>query len=107
MTDNVHYLEERFRSIEREQLKHGGGNDGGSGLEKRVEKLENTMTDVQARLVRIESKLDFIATKADQAELAGSIHKAMNEQTWKFIGAATGLAGLFAAISFGLARALA
>ncbi|MDV5862025.1 hypothetical protein QM298_14170 [Pseudomonas mendocina] len=79
---------------------------GGEELEKRVEKLETAMADVQVRLIRVESKLDLVATKADLAQLQGDMFKAMNEQTWKFIGAATGMSALFAAIAFGLARAL-
>ena len=86
----------------------GGGNEPpeGSQLEKRVEKLEATMADVQVRLIRVESKLDLVATKTDLAQMQGEMFKAMNEQTWKFIGTATGMAALFAAIAFGLASAL-
>lgn len=51
-------------------------------------------------------RLDLVATKADLAQLQSEMFKAMNEQTWKFIGAATGMSALFAAIAFGLARAL-
>lgn len=92
-----------------EQGGGGGGPPGGSPLEARVEKLESTITDVQIRMIRLESKLDafsdHVSTKADLSELSASFQKSLNEQTWKFIAAATGLAGLFAAISFGLARA--
>ncbi|MGP9826873.1 hypothetical protein ACT048_20580 [Ectopseudomonas khazarica] len=80
--------------------------NGGASVEKRVEKLEGTMADVQVRLIRVESKLDLIATKENLAQLQGEMFKALNEQTWKFIGAATGLSALFATIAFGLARAL-
>lgn len=87
---------------------HTGGSEppGDNPLEKRVEKLETATADVQVRLIRVESKLDLVATKADMAQLQGEMFKAMNEQTWKFIGAATGMSALFAAIAFGLARAL-
>lgn len=90
---------------------HTGGSDGGgSDLEKRLEKLETTVADVQIRLIRIEAKFealdDKMATKADLHDLAASFHKSMNEQTWKFLGGATGLAAVFSAIAFGLARAL-
>lgn len=73
----------------------GGGNPpGGNDVEARIAKLENTVNDVQVRLVRIETRLEQTATKSDMHELAVSFHKAMNEQTWKFIAAATGLAAL-------------
>lgn len=87
---------------------HTGGSEppGDTPLEKRVEKLETAMADVQVRLIRVESKLDLVTTKADLAQLQGEMFKAMNEQTWKFIGAATGMSALFAAIASGLARAL-
>lgn len=79
---------------------------GDDQLEKRVERLETAMADVQVRLIRVESKLDQVATKADLSDLKGDLFKAMNEQTWKFVAAATGMSALFATIAFGLARAL-
>ena len=89
----------------REGRHTGGGNPpGGDDVEKRVEKLETTISDVQLRLIRIETRLetvdDRMATKADLHELTATFHKTMNEQTWKFIGAATALA----AIAFTAAR---
>lgn len=90
----------------------GGGNNNGSGnppggseMERRVEKLEATVSDVQVRLIRIESRLEStaerMATKADIHELATTLFKAMNDQTWKFIGVATALAGIaFTAAKF-------
>jgi hypothetical protein len=85
----------------------GGGNPpGGGNVEARVAKLEATMSDVQVRLIRIESSLEHMATKADLHEMATTFHKAMNEQTWKFLAGATGMSALFATIAFGLARVL-
>ncbi|WP_158664156.1 hypothetical protein [Pseudomonas syringae group genomosp. 3] len=79
-------------------------------MEKRVERLEATMSDVQVRLVRIEAKFESIedrmATKADLHEMAVAFHKSMNEQTWKFLAGATGMAALFSAVAFGLARSM-
>ncbi len=71
-------------------------------MEKRVEALEKAIPDIRERLVRVETKVDVIeknmATKADLEALRGSIaadfHKSINDQTWKFIGVATALAGL-------------
>lgn len=77
----------------------GGGNPpGGNDMEKRVDKLEQAVYDIQIKMVKIDSRLDNVeqqmATKADLHELSVNLHKAMNEQTWKFIGVATVLAGL-------------
>ncbi len=111
--DKVRYLKDTYREqseaihlAEEIGKKGGGGPPGSDDLEKRVEKLESTMADIQVRLIRVESKLDSTATKADLSELAKEFHKSMNEQTWKFLAGATGLAGLFSAVAFGLARAL-
>lgn len=77
-------------------------------MERRVEKLEATISDVQIRLIRIESKFesieDHMATKADLHEVAVAFHKSMIEQTWRFLAGATGMAALLSAIAFGLAR---
>ncbi|MDG9858504.1 hypothetical protein N7403_32050 [Pseudomonas nitroreducens] len=88
----------------------GGGNPpGDSELERRVEALEKVLPDLRERLVRVETKLDSMeknmATKADLDVLKGSIatdmRKALNDQTWRFIGVAGALAGLaFTAAKF-------
>lgn len=75
-------------------------------MEKRVEKIESVMSEIQVRLIRVEAKLDASAMKSDLSELAAAFHKSMNEQTWKFLAGATGMAALFSATAFGLARAL-
>lgn len=89
----------------------GGGNPpGGNDVDARVAKLESAITDVQLRLVRIETRLesvdDRMATKADLQEAVATLYKAMNEQTWKFIAGATAMAGVIAAVVFGMARLL-
>lgn len=95
---------------ERDRLRKGGDGNGappgGNDMEKRVERLEATVTDVQVRLVRIETRLEQTATKADLNELATSFHKSMNEQTWKFLGGASGLAALFSAIAVAATKLL-
>ena len=73
-------------------------------MQKRLEKIESALADFQLRLIRVESKLDSTATKADISRLAASFHRSVTEQTWKFITVAIGMSGLFAAFSFGLAR---
>ncbi|SOS36022.1 putative membrane protein [Pseudomonas syringae group genomosp. 3] len=96
--------------IRRQDDTSSGSPPGGGDLEKRVERLEATMSDVQVRLVRIEAKFESIedrmATKADLHEMAVAFHKSMNEQTWKFLAGATGMAALFSAVAFGLARSM-
>lgn len=105
---------------------HTGGNGGGgSDMDARVTALEKTTQDIREKLVRIEARLDHmessIATKVDIANLAAkddlssfvrasskdiqdlavSFQKSINEQTWKFVGVATGLAAIaFTAAKF-------
>ncbi|QNR42573.1 hypothetical protein [Pseudomonas syringae] len=108
MNDSVRYLRDEYKALDAAGSGKKGGGDppGGDGMEKRVEKIESTISDIQIRLIRVESKLDSAATKADLSELASQFHKSMNEQTWKFLAGATGMAGLFSAVAFGLARSL-
>jgi len=88
----------------------GGGRDniggenppGGGELEKRVEALEKVLPDIRERLARVETKVDQIektmATKADLDILRGAIstdlHKAIGDQTWRFITVSCVLAGI-------------
>ncbi len=86
----------------------GGGNEPpeGSQLEKRVEKLESTIIDVQLRLVRIEARLESTATKADIETVNTKIQEMGRTMIQWAVGSAVGMSALFAAIAFGLARAL-
>lgn len=78
----------------------GGGNEppGGSQLEKRVEKLEGTIFDVQLRLVRIETRLESIenngATKADIEGVNTKIEAMGRTMIQWAVGSAIILAGL-------------
>lgn len=91
----------------------GGNRTGGrqppqsSRLEKRVDKLEeklNTVSlDLQVSLGRIEVRLDQTVNKADLHEMGSYLHKALNEQTWKFIAVALSMSALCATVAFGLA----
>lgn len=94
-------------------------------METRVAALEKAIPDIRERLVRVEMRLSSIesimATKADLAaiatkddlngfvrasgkdiqDLAVSFQKSLNEQTWKFVSVATGLAAIaFTAAKF-------
>ena len=91
---------------------HTGGSEppGDNPLEKRVEKLEGTIVDVQLRLVRIETRLESVgATMATHSDIAGLETKLSELETrmikW-FVGTAFAMVGLAATISFGLARLL-
>lgn len=92
---------------------HTGGSgtgNGGDNLEARVVALEKSSLEIRERLIRVETKLEGIektmATKADLSDMAASFHKAMTEQTWKFLAGATSMSALFATIAFGLAHFL-
>lgn len=106
---NVSLLQARFAELQRENdtLRKkgdtgGGPPPGGSDMEKRIEKLEQAIPDIRERLVRVETRLESIektmATKADLDVLKGAIstdlHKAIGEQTWRFITVACVLAGI-------------
>lgn len=74
----------------------GGSGGGGDMLGARVDRLESDMRDVRDRLARIEVRLDwFQSTFA----LKDDLHKEMNLQTWRIIGAMVAIAGLAVAIS--------
>lgn len=88
----------------------GGGNEPpeGSGLEKRVVRLEETSTDIQIRMVRIETRLESIegnmATHTDIANLKNDIAGLELRLIKWFVATAFAMTGLAATISFGLAR---
>lgn len=68
-----------------------GSNSGeppyNDGMESRVKALEDAHIGARERLVRIETKLDHVASKADVSTLEGTLLK------W-FIGTACTLTGL-------------
>jgi hypothetical protein len=73
-------------------------------MEAGVIKLEEFAHETRDRLTRIEVKLDALpslfSTKEDLAGLRAEMHKAMNEQTWKIIGAFA----LLASVTFWIAK---
>lgn len=75
---------------------HTGGHEppGGNPLEKRVEKLEGTIFDVQLRLVRIETRLESMATKADIESVSTKIQEMGRTMIQWAVGSAVVLAGL-------------
>lgn len=64
-------------------------------MEERIVKLEEFAADTKDRLVRIESRLDQMATKADLAEKVGElkteIQRSVNEMIRWMVGTAIGL----------------
>jgi hypothetical protein len=72
-------------------------------MEARVSKLEDAMTDVRDRLVRIETRMESFevnfATKAD-------LHREINAQTWRFITWMTGICTALVAATYFIAHAL-
>lgn len=75
---------------------HTGGHEppGEPPLEKRVEKLESTIVDVQLRLVRIETRLESTATKADIETVNTKIQEMGRTMIQWAVGSAVILAGL-------------
>ncbi len=124
MSDNIHYLEERFKNAEKflpHPDRHGGSGGGGGGtgggdfMEKRIESIEKSLPEIKERLARVETKIDSIkkhmVTKADLLEETGGLNQAIaNFRTdiqsletrllkW-FVGTAAALS----AVAFGVAR---
>lgn len=70
-------------------------------LEALAEKTGERLNAIENRLTSIETKLDgfnnLFATKAD-------LHKAINDQTWKIIGAMITLGSVLSGIVFFIAR---
>ena len=78
----------------------GGGGDN-DDMETRVKILEQVMADVRERLARIEARVDQTATKGDVSEAKSDLHKAINAQTWRLIGAVSLLvAAVFFVVRF-------
>lgn len=106
---NFEFLARRAAQLEMEspvpsKLRDGGGDppyDG--GMEARVVKLEDAMTEVRDRLVRIETRMESFetnfATKAD-------LHREINAQTWRLITWMTGICTALVAASYFIAHAL-
>lgn len=83
---------------------HGGGNDGGSGMEKRLGLLEKAFTEMKETFIAMASKTDAMekhsATKTDLAVTELNLIK------W-YVATAFAMTGLACAITFGLTRLLA
>lgn len=90
-------------AAEMEQLKHPKDQtkfDGGSGggyddrMESRIAKLEEFATDAKERLVKIETRLEETATKADLHALHLEIQKGHTDTIKWVVGTAVVLGGM-------------
>jgi hypothetical protein len=85
------------------QGRAGGGNDGGSGMEKRLGLLEKGLAEMKEKLFAVSSRADSMekhfATKADLATTELNLIK------W-YVATAFAMTGLACAITFGLTRLL-
>ena len=92
----------------RDQLQPGGEPPDNGDMEARIAKLESLAEKTSERLIRIEAKQDdfakHYATTEDLALLKADVYKAMNEQTWKIIGAMITFGTLLSGIVFYIAR---
>jgi hypothetical protein len=88
----------------------GGSPPGGSDVEARVAKLETLSTDIQIKMVRIETRLESVesnmATHSDIANIKTDLANLQTSLIKWFVGTAIAMTGLSATIAFGLARLL-
>jgi hypothetical protein len=91
-------LAELDRRVEQLETGGGGGDPPHNDLmEARIKALEDFAGQAKERLARIEATM---ATKEDVTNLRAEMHKALNEQTWKIIGAFA----LLASVVFWIAK---
>lgn len=92
----------------RDQLQPGGEPPDNGDMEARIAKLESLAEKTSERLAAIEKDVSVIksnyATKEDLARLNADVFKAMNDQTWKIIGAMITFGTLLSGIVFYIAR---
>lgn len=120
MSDNIHYLEERFKNAEKflphpEKHGGGGGTGGGDQMEKRIEAIEKSLPEIKERLARVETKIDSIekhmVTKANLLEETGGLNQAIGNFRTDIQSLETrllkwfvGTAATLSAVAFGVAR---
>lgn len=72
----------------------GGGSGGeGGGMEIRISVLEAATLEIRNRLVKIETRLDALASKEDFANARVELYASLNAQTWRILGTVTLLTG--------------
>jgi len=72
----------------------GGGDDTFSGMEPRVRKLEDTMTEIRVKLDHLATRDDLTGLKVDVAEVKARLSHMPS--TWQMIGVFAAMTGLFA-----------
>mgnify|MGYP003584842272 CR=1 FL=1 len=96
-----------LKSVKRQLRADGEPPDNGE-MQARIAKLESLAEKTSERLGAIEKDVSIIksnyATKEDLALLKADVYKAMNEQTWKIIGAMITFGTLLSGIVFYIAR---
>lgn len=65
----------------------GGGDNG--DMDTRLKALESTMVTVVERLDTVETRLEYMPTKAELEALRTDVYQAIGVQTWRLIGSAT------------------
>ncbi|HGA9033462.1 TPA: hypothetical protein ACIT51_000126 [Salmonella enterica subsp. enterica serovar Java] len=95
---NVYHL--NSKSIDQPELRihtdKSGGDDGGDGMNRRIQKLEEDVSQIKTDIAVIRS---VCATEVTLQKEVGDVRKEMNNQT-KWISAS-----IFAALTIGLAVA--
>lgn len=56
-------------------------------MEARISALEAANLETRDRLIKIETRIDSLASKEDLANLRAELHSSLNAQTWRIIGA--------------------
>lgn len=112
--NNIIPFDQRVGEFSKKVVSNGGGGDNGD-MEARVAKLEAVTAKTSERLAAIEkdtgaikAQIDtvakYYATKEDLAMLRVDVHKAINEQTWKFITWMTGLSTALVGVTYFIAK---
>jgi hypothetical protein len=71
-----------------------GGNGDDGGMEARLSALEAANLETRDRLIKIETRMDSLASKEDLANLRAELHSSLNAQTWRIIGALALISGV-------------
>jgi len=82
---------EKAAHTARNPVAAGGEPPYDEDMEARIAKLEEFAADTKERLVRIETRLDQMATKADLAELKAQLQHSVNELIRWMVGIALGI----------------
>ncbi|SKC78479.1 hypothetical protein SAMN05445504_2403 [Burkholderia sp. CF099] len=96
MADPDYKLMQRLGKMEESiprRIDGGGGGGHDDGMETRIAALEKGYLETRDRLIKIETKMDALASKED-------LHRETHSQTWRIIG----VAALLVAVVYYLAK---